>query len=161
MDHDLLLYACIPEKCSQPPQAFETFDIWAKHMRNLHSTKWPQLVHRPIVWRCDVDRPEDVPAFMCMDAHEFEEHLNSRHGNYSAAASKAISRTSRTPRRRAPNICLLCGDDVSGSSGSGKGPDSRSGRASTPKAPWISDRITLTLTLTCRHAAPHHQRNVS
>lgn len=83
--------------------------MWAKHMRDLHSTKWTQQVHKPVIWRCDLYHAEEIFT----EEETFEGHLNSRHADCSAAERKAISRSSRNPRRRRPNICPLCGYDVS------------------------------------------------
>jgi hypothetical protein len=109
VNKDLQPFVCISEKCTQPPPAFEDFEIWAKHMRDMHSTKWTQQIHKPVIWRCDVYHREEVFA----EEETFEEHLNSQHADCSAAERKAISRSSRNPRRRRPNICPLCGYDIS------------------------------------------------
>ncbi|KAK2608929.1 hypothetical protein QQS21_002505 [Conoideocrella luteorostrata] len=114
VNKDLKPFVCISENCSQPPQVFETFGMWTKHMKDLHSPKWTQLVHKPIIWRCDVGHPE----VFCKDEDEFEDHLNSQHGNSSAAARKAIFRTSRILQRRGPHTCPLCGYDLSAVEGS-------------------------------------------
>ncbi|PVH67866.1 hypothetical protein DL98DRAFT_600035 [Cadophora sp. DSE1049] len=108
VNEDLRPFVCISEKCSQPPQAFEHFEIWAKHMRDSHSDKWTQRVYKPVIWRCDLYHEEEVFA----DEGRFEEHLRSKHDSFSTAQRKAFSRSSRSTQRRRPNICPLCGYDV-------------------------------------------------
>ncbi|WQF77072.1 Putative NACHT nucleoside triphosphatase [Colletotrichum destructivum] len=111
VNQDIKAFICLSAKCNEPP--FETFDLWAKHMRDSHSNKWPQLVHKPVSWRCDVDHPKDMPAFEFDDENAFKEHLKAYHGNYSAAVQNSIFRISRVQRRRPPKTCLLCSYDVS------------------------------------------------
>jgi hypothetical protein len=77
-------------------------------MRDSHSSKWTQHVHKPVIWRCDLYHEEETFA----EEGSFEEHLTSKHANFSLTEREAISRSSKSTRRRRPNICPLCGYDV-------------------------------------------------
>src|SRR3569833_3329899 len=50
---------------------------------------------------------------LCPDEESFEQHLNEHHKDSTPAVRKAISRSSRIPKRRPPHVCPLCGFDVS------------------------------------------------
>ena len=105
METDVEPYVCISEDCNQPPQFFADFELWARHMRERHSTKWTRLVHKPVVWRCDVDHEEE--EFLHEDS--FEKHLDLQHSDYSTAERGAIATSSATFVKRPPNTCPLCG----------------------------------------------------
>lgn len=78
-------------------------------MKEIHSLRWPQLVHMPVIWRCDVGHEEEVFE----EEGLFNDHLDQQHSNYSAIERKAISTSSRYLRRRSPNTCPLCSYDIS------------------------------------------------
>lgn len=78
-------------------------------MKGTHSLKWPQLVHMPVIWRCDVGHEEEVFE----EEGLFNDHLDQQHSNCSAIERKAIWTSSKYSRRRSPNTCPLCCYDTS------------------------------------------------
>lgn len=116
-------------------------------MREAHSAKWTQLVHKPFVWRCDVGHLENVGVFA--DEKSFEEHLDSQHGDCSPAARKAISGACKVFQKRDRNICPLCGFDVSA-------PDPGETSASAKAKPKVDRAIQLTRL--AKHIAGHLRR---
>lgn len=108
MNKDLRPFVCISDKCAQGPHEFEDFSIWAKHMRDAHTTKWPQKVHKPHIWACDVDH--DVEEFF--DEAQFQDHLASRHSDCADDEKHAIAESCQISRERCRNICPICGYDL-------------------------------------------------
>ncbi|KAL2679252.1 hypothetical protein Neosp_010019 [[Neocosmospora] mangrovei] len=110
MTEDLDNYPDPPKKEAGKPEPTYS-EIWAHHMREAHSAKWTQLIHKPFVWRCDVGHLEKVGEFA--DEKNFEEHLDSQHRDCSPAARKAISSACKVFQKRERNLCPLCSYDVS------------------------------------------------
>ncbi|KJZ70854.1 hypothetical protein HIM_09768 [Hirsutella minnesotensis 3608] len=105
---DVQPFICISDKCEQASRPFKDFEIWARHMRETHSMKWTQQVHKPIVWRCDVDHAAETFE----DEDAFRGHLDTEHSEYTPAQQEAIYRSSKVTRRRARNVCPMCNVDV-------------------------------------------------
>ncbi|KAL1848859.1 hypothetical protein Daus18300_013471 [Diaporthe australafricana] len=70
--------------------------------------KWTQQVHKPILWRCDVDHAAEI----FQDEDAFKDHLNVEHGEYTPTQQEAIHMSSIITKRRRRNICPLCNVDV-------------------------------------------------
>ncbi|KAK4032876.1 hypothetical protein C8A01DRAFT_20125, partial [Parachaetomium inaequale] len=105
---DVQPFICISEKCAETSRPFKDFALWAKHMREAHSVKWTEQVHKPIVWRCDVDHVAETFE----NEVDFREHLNAEHSEYTPAQQEAIYMSSKVTRRRLPNLCPICNADV-------------------------------------------------
>ncbi|KAK2592386.1 hypothetical protein QQS21_009905 [Conoideocrella luteorostrata] len=116
VNNDLKPFVCISKKCLQPVQAFETLDVWAKHMREEHSSnkpnglKWTQLMFVPCFWQC----ASGHPRVLCKCDAEFDAHLTSEHGHCDDEELSFIVNTAmRRQRRIGEQICPFCDDDVS------------------------------------------------
>lgn len=105
---DIKPFICISDHCEQGAPCFNDFEIWARHMRDLHSHRWTQQVHKPILWRCDVDHAAET--FENEDI--FRDHLDLEHGEYTPKQQEAIHSSSKIAKRRRRNICPLCNVDV-------------------------------------------------
>ncbi|KAM0429962.1 hypothetical protein ACHAPT_005966 [Fusarium lateritium] len=93
--------------CKKPLQFFSDLSLWEDHMRNRHSTKWTELIHKPTVWICDVDH--DDQEFQ--DHGRFQEHLRNDHPDFTEGERKAVTILSVTTITRPKHICPRCGYD--------------------------------------------------
>ncbi|KAL2673720.1 hypothetical protein Neosp_012163 [[Neocosmospora] mangrovei] len=105
VDTDLEPYVCISEDCRKPLQFFADLSLWENHMRNQHSTKWTQLVHKPTVWRCDFEHDEEE---FCNE-EAFQEHIRKRHSDSDESERRMIATLGTGVEARAKHICPLCG----------------------------------------------------
>ncbi|KAM5342057.1 hypothetical protein ACJ41O_015088 [Fusarium nematophilum] len=142
VNKDLCPFVCLSDKCAQGPHSFPDFSLWSKHMRDAHTTKWPQQIHKPIIWACDIDH--DVEEFTEED--QFQQHLASRHSDCTEEEKKGIAESCQMPRKRTKNTCPICGYDLSNNSN----PESS---ASLRKGPALSDFAELDLM--AKHVAGH------
>lgn len=78
-------------------------------MRNRHSSKWTQLIHKPTVWICDVDHDDEV----FRDHDSFQAHLRQEHADMNESDRKAVSTLCETAVTRPKHTCPLCGYDLS------------------------------------------------
>ncbi|KAH7254601.1 hypothetical protein B0J15DRAFT_558854 [Fusarium solani] len=108
IDTDCEPYVCISEDCKQPLQFFSDLTLWENHMRNRHSSKWTQLIHKPTVWICDVDHDDEE----FRDHESFQAHLRQEHADMSEADRKAVTTLCETPVTRPKHACPLCGYDL-------------------------------------------------
>ncbi|KAM0425639.1 hypothetical protein ACHAPT_009171 [Fusarium lateritium] len=117
VNKDLCPFICLSDKCAQGPHNFPDLSTWAKHMRDAHTTKWPQLIHKPFIWACDVDH--DVEEFF--EEGQFQQHLDSQHLDCTNEEKHAIAESCQIPRKRERNVCPICGYDLSNSEDSIQG----------------------------------------
>jgi hypothetical protein len=104
VESDFQLYACISEKCAEPPQLFSRYEDWKQHMESEHTPTWMQKIHRPLNWRCG---DHDEPPFT--DEKEFEEHVKLKHSEHAESPELEIFKELcqvRQPRR--PDTCPVC-----------------------------------------------------
>ncbi|RSL50314.1 hypothetical protein CEP54_011990 [Fusarium duplospermum] len=105
VDTDFEPYVCISEDCRKPLQFFTNLSLWENHMRNKHSTKWAQLVHKPTVWMCDFEHDDEE----FRDDESLQEHLRKQHSDLNEAERKAVATSGTRVEARAKHICPLCG----------------------------------------------------
>ncbi|KAB5536166.1 CHAT domain-containing protein [Coniochaeta sp. 2T2.1] len=146
---DVQPFICISDKCEQASRPFKDFEMWARHMRETHSMKWTQQVHKPTVWRCDVDHAAETFE----DEDAFREHLNAEHSEYTPAQQEAIYRSSEVTRRRPRNFCPMCNVDVATMAAG----DSRGETISAVRRPEKLDEFEQLHEL-AKHIASHLRR---
>ncbi|KAH7302802.1 hypothetical protein B0I35DRAFT_366101, partial [Stachybotrys elegans] len=105
VDKDLCPFICLSENCEEGPHDFQDFDTWAEHMRDAHTTEWPQLIHEPYIWVCDIDHNEEEFS----EEDHFQEHLDSHHSDCTNAEKVAIAELYQKRRKRPRNTCPICG----------------------------------------------------
>ena len=89
-------------------------------MRERHSLKWPQQIHRNIIWRCDLGhKPEKFT-----EEASFEKHMQIKHAECSPEEQDAMKVCCGIARTRRRNICPLCSFALSTSITNASKPDS-------------------------------------
>lgn len=108
---DLKPYVCIAEQCAGKSIFFTSFGSWRRHMDDSHSRHWPQEIHKPKVWFCDINDGEYLEF---ETSEHFREHLLKHHSPASFTdaqmASKMRWNVLSLPRKR--NTCPLCNEDI-------------------------------------------------
>ncbi|KAH6962517.1 CHAT domain-containing protein [Ilyonectria sp. MPI-CAGE-AT-0026] len=102
---DLQLYACISEKCLEPPQLFARFEEWKQHMDGKHTRDWIQQVHLPLRWCCDL-----CPEETWFDAEtDIESHILVEHKDYADESRLAtLKEWCEVRLARPPWTCPVC-----------------------------------------------------